>query len=190
METIRVSQPSRLRTLDGWYRTEKPIVFPTFDFPSLDKLLGGGFSTGVYVLTAPPGMGKTALAKQIQDSWSRHGLWSVYASWELDAMELQARSIARISGYSFRDLYHRRVGMAEWKRALETYEEEARYTELLTPDDVDSKSGFTSAIDDSYNRRRSSCPCCRESFGRVNCRLPSSDSQSSRNRRAASQNGN
>ena len=62
----------------------------------LDRVLGGGMlNSGLYVLAARPGCGKTALALQIADNVARDGA-VLFVSLEMDSVQLTARRVSRI----------------------------------------------------------------------------------------------
>lgn len=62
----------------------------------LDRVLGGGMlNSGLYVLAARPGCGKTALALQIADNVAKEGA-VLFVSLEMDSVQLTARRVSRI----------------------------------------------------------------------------------------------
>ncbi|MGN1009144.1 MAG: replicative DNA helicase [Butyricicoccus sp.] len=90
-------------------------------YPSMDALLGGGLlNSGLYVLAARPGVGKTTFALSIAENVSETG-GVLFVSLEMDVSQLTAKRLARASGVSSsalmlrRDLTedeHTRVGRA------------------------------------------------------------------------------
>lgn len=68
---------------------------PITGLPKLDEDLGGFLATGVNVLHASPGIGKTALALQIGATC---GCPALYLSAEMSALELLRRLTARVTG--------------------------------------------------------------------------------------------
>lgn len=82
----------RERVLDG-----KGAV--STDFKSLDAILGNGMlRSGLYVLAARPGMGKTTFALQIADSIAKTTGPVLFVSLEMSLEQLQSKRIARLTG--------------------------------------------------------------------------------------------
>lgn len=63
----------------------------------LDKMLGGGLYTGLYVLGAISSLGKTSLALQIADAIAENGSDVLYFTLEMSGLELLSKSISRLS---------------------------------------------------------------------------------------------
>ena len=84
-------------------------------YPKLDEVLGGGFlKSGLYIIAARPGMGKTTFAVNLADRIEGKVL---YVSLEMDCQQLTARRIACASGLSSsRLLMGRDFTEDEWKR--------------------------------------------------------------------------
>lgn len=77
-------------------------------YPSLDSLLGGGLlNSGLYVLAARPGVGKTTFALSIAENVSETG-GVLFVSLEMDTAQLTAKRVARASGVSSSALLLRR----------------------------------------------------------------------------------
>ena len=71
--------------------------FLTTGLRALDQMLGGGLlNSGLYVLAARPGMGKTALALQIADHMAQNHGGVLYISLEMDLEQIAARRLARL----------------------------------------------------------------------------------------------
>lgn len=68
---------------------------PITGLPKLDRILGGRLETGIYVLHAAPGAGKTALALGIAAGC---GVPALFVSAEVGALEILRRLIARTTG--------------------------------------------------------------------------------------------
>ena len=64
-------------------------------FPGVDRSLNGGFSSGLYVLGAVPGLGKSTLALQIAHNVSKQGVPALYFALEMDRDWITAKSISR-----------------------------------------------------------------------------------------------
>ena len=75
---------------------DKPTITPT-GFKNLDKCLSGGLTEGTYIISAIPGMGKTAFASQMLDSIAKNGSDVILFNYEMSTSELLSRSIARIA---------------------------------------------------------------------------------------------
>lgn len=68
-------------------------------FKPLDSLLGGGMlRSGLYILAARPGMGKTTFALQIMDSIAETTGPVLFVSLEMAIEQIQGKRIARLSG--------------------------------------------------------------------------------------------
>ncbi len=74
----------------------KKAYIPT-GFPSLDKLLDGGFYSGLYVVGAISSLGKTTLCLQIADNVAQAGNDVLIFSLEMAKKELIAKSISRLT---------------------------------------------------------------------------------------------
>ena len=64
-------------------------------FPELDRSLNGGFSCGLYVLGAVPGLGKSTLALQIAYNLSSRGIPVLYFALEMNRAWIAAKAICR-----------------------------------------------------------------------------------------------
>ena len=64
-------------------------------FPALDRALNGGFTNGLYVLGAVPGLGKSTLALQIAYHLSSQGVPVLYFALEMNRAWITAKSICR-----------------------------------------------------------------------------------------------
>ena len=68
-------------------------------FAPLDAILGGGMlRSGLYVLAARPGMGKTTVALQIADSVAANVGPVLFVSLEMSLEQIEGKRIARVSG--------------------------------------------------------------------------------------------
>lgn len=76
--------------LEGKYNTS---VLPT-EFPLLDRILGGGFFEGLYILGAIPGLGKTSLALQVAVNMAKRGEDVLFISLEVPMSELMAKCVS------------------------------------------------------------------------------------------------
>lgn len=82
-----------LKTISGG-DLYKPILTGIY---SIDRMIGGGFLPGLYVLAAQSGSGKTTLVLQIADNIAKKGTDVVIFSMEMAKENLLARSISRES---------------------------------------------------------------------------------------------
>lgn len=68
-------------------------------FEPLDDILGGGMlRSGLYILAARPGMGKTTAALQFADSIAEHTGPVLFVSLEMALEQIEGKRIARLSG--------------------------------------------------------------------------------------------
>jgi replicative DNA helicase len=82
----------------------------------IDRILGGGLlQSGLYILAARPGMGKTALALQVMDHIATYGP-VLFVSLEMDIEQIQARRIGRVAGLSGNKLLMGRLNEQEYQR--------------------------------------------------------------------------
>lgn len=86
--------------VERWEKAESGIRFAVrTGYPKLDKLLGGGMVRGgLYILAARPGCGKTTFAVNIAERMLAVGLRVLFATMEMDAVELEARRLALADG--------------------------------------------------------------------------------------------
>ena len=70
---------------------------------AFDKMLGGGFFPGLYVIAAATGFGKSTFCLQLADELASSGEDVVYFSLEMSQDELIARSLSRLTYLKARD---------------------------------------------------------------------------------------
>lgn len=93
--------------------------FVATGFQALDELLGGGMlNSGLYVLAARPGNGKTTFALQIADHIAKSGP-VLFVSLEMDIEQIMAKRISRDSGVSSQALLMGRVTQDDYMRVKE-----------------------------------------------------------------------
>lgn len=93
LERFRVKNPLDIATslyVGEYY--EKPT--PT-GIEALDRALGGGLKTGLYVMGAGSSIGKTTLALQACDNIAKSGRGVLFVTIEQSAAELTAKSLSR-----------------------------------------------------------------------------------------------
>ncbi len=82
-----------------WERIDRKTGCAATGLPSLDKLFGGGMlDSGLYILAARPGCGKTALGLQVADYVAEHSGGVLFVTLEQDDEQIQARRLARVTG--------------------------------------------------------------------------------------------
>lgn len=75
-------------------KQENPI---STGFQKFDKLLNGGFYSGLYILGAISSLGKTSFMLQVADNMAENGYDVMFYSLEQSRNELMAKSLSRIS---------------------------------------------------------------------------------------------
>ena len=82
-------------------------LFVGTGYDKLNKPLGGGFiKSGLHILAARPGTGKTTLAMQIAENVAAKGINTLFITLEMSVEQLQHRRIAVEAGLSLSDLLH------------------------------------------------------------------------------------
>lgn len=85
-------------------------------FRQIDAMLGGGLlNSGLYILAARPGVGKTTLALAVADKVAESGGGVLFESLEMDTEQLMAKRIARITGISEGELMMDKLGEEQYK---------------------------------------------------------------------------
>lgn len=84
-------------------------------YPKLDGLLGGGFlNSGLYIIAARPGMGKTTFALNIADQLGGKVL---FVSLEMSTEQITAKRLSRLSGLPSSALLMRdKLSDADWQK--------------------------------------------------------------------------
>lgn len=76
-------------------------AFVPTGYQDLDSTLGGGMlNSGMYILAARPGVGKTTLAINIADRLAKGGKPVLFVSLEMDPEQIEAKRLARETGIS------------------------------------------------------------------------------------------
>ena len=89
-------------------------------FRDIDILLGGGMlSSGMYILAARPGMGKTTVALNIADRVAERTGPVVFVSLEMDEEQLMAKRLSRLSGIPGNRLLMDKLTEPEGRRLAE-----------------------------------------------------------------------
>lgn len=96
-------------------------------YRQIDSLLGGGLlNSGLYILAARPGMGKTTFALAIADAVVKRGEPVLFVSIEMDNEQITAKRIASLTGMSASEL------MMD-KLTSESYQKMAQAAKSLSP---------------------------------------------------------
>lgn len=94
---------------------EHAVVRTHFQF--LDEKLGGGLvKTGLYVIGARPGMGKTTVALNLATYIAHAGKRVLFVSLEMDKTQITTKRVAMWTGISFSALYNGRISDADAER--------------------------------------------------------------------------
>lgn len=89
-------------------------------YRSIDSLLGGGLlNSGLYILAARPGMGKTTFAIAIADAVAKRGESVLFVSLEMDNEQIMAKRLAGRTGIGASDLMMNRLDDEQYKRVKE-----------------------------------------------------------------------
>ncbi|MEC1640938.1 DnaB-like helicase C-terminal domain-containing protein [Schinkia azotoformans] len=92
---MNVGYGDNLLTMIGRIRKYGNTI-PT-GYADIDKVLHGGFRTGISIITAPPGNGKTSFAIQLAEHFNRLGHQTIYFSNDMSEEELTSKSLSRHS---------------------------------------------------------------------------------------------
>ena len=76
---------------------ETPVNYISTGFNGLDKALGGGLLSDIYIIGGTPGAGKSAFILQICHAVSKAEIPVLYFSLELSTKEIDARNISRLT---------------------------------------------------------------------------------------------
>lgn len=97
-------------------------MFVKTGFENLDDLLGGGLvNSGLYIIAARPGVGKTTLALNIADNMAERGNPVLFISLEMSVKQITAKRIASRCGVPYKTLLMRSMNQGEYdKMALAT----------------------------------------------------------------------
>lgn len=86
-------------------------------YGKLDQLLGGGFlNSGLYIVAARPGMGKTTFALSVADAVVSRGEPVLFVSLEMDDVQITAKRIASKTGMSASELMMDRLQGGQYAR--------------------------------------------------------------------------
>ena len=86
-------------------------------FPELDRCLNGGFTNGLYVLGAVPGLGKSTLALQLAYNLSSQGIPVLYFALEMNRAWITAKSICRADFTNYHRVGVRASDLLDSRRA-------------------------------------------------------------------------
>lgn len=86
-------------------------------FKDLDYLLGGGLlNSGLYILAARPGVGKTTFGLQIADHVAAHVGSVLFVTLEMDKEQIEARRIARMASIPATKILTNQLDQNDWTR--------------------------------------------------------------------------
>ena len=89
-------------------------------FVPLDDILGGGMlRSGLYILAARPGMGKTTVALQFADSIAANVGPMLFVSLEMSLAQLEGKRIARLSGIPSDEILLSNENALDYKKVID-----------------------------------------------------------------------
>lgn len=95
-------------------------AFVRTGYTALDNLLGGGFiNSGLYLIAARPGMGKTTVAINIADNIAKRRP-VLFVSLEMSSVQITAKRISIYSGLPYNKLMTGRLSDTEYSEAIST----------------------------------------------------------------------
>lgn len=93
-------------------------------YSQLNAVLAGGMiNTGLYVLAARPGMGKTTMALNIVENVAKNGGGVMFVSLEMDDKQITAKRLARASGIPYNTLMMGRLTDTEYLKMTAAMED-------------------------------------------------------------------
>ncbi len=111
-------------------------------FRGLDRLLGGGLlNTGLYILAARPGMGKTTFALGVADAVAEAVGPVLFVSLEMDEEQIAAKRLARAAGIGYEALMMGRLTEEERARSAE-------HSAILARQPLHSNRASSATVDD------------------------------------------
>lgn len=116
---------SSAEVMAAYYRHREQVDgggggFVPTGFRPLDRILGGGLlNSGLYILAARPGMGKTTFGLQVADAVAKQTGPVLFVSLEMDVEQLGAKRIARAAGVAYDALMMGRPTEEEYGRAAQ-----------------------------------------------------------------------
>ncbi len=89
-------------------------------YRQIDALLGGGFlNSGLYIIAARPGMGKTTFALSVTESVVKRGEPVLFVSLEMDNEQIMAKRISGMTGIGASELMMDRLTPEQYKKMQE-----------------------------------------------------------------------
>lgn len=142
---VQRARPDRPPLLRGQLeRLDRSFLDPTggeahaTGYPVLDAILAGGLRAGVYMLAAPPGTGKTAIASQAAFHIARRGHPVIYWATEQTDEQLVARHICSQANLNVSHYWRRTAEFREaWKQGRDQLPLD---TIAITPDEPRSEA--------------------------------------------------
>lgn len=124
-------------------------AFVSTGYNQLDAVLAGGMiNTGMYVLAARPGMGKTTMGLNIAENAARNG-GVLFISLEMDDKQITAKRLARASGIPYNTLMMGSMSDEEYLRmtaAMEVLRKSQMEVNVKGSLDVDEIMGLTRKV--------------------------------------------
>ena len=90
-------------------------------YPKLDKYLGGFAKSGLYIIGARPGMGKTTFALNIANRICRRDDAVLFVSLEMSLVQIMSRRIAIESGISYKGLQFGTITSEQYGTAMDAF---------------------------------------------------------------------
>lgn len=120
-------------------------------YSQLNAVLAGGMiNSGLYVMAARPGVGKTTMALNIAENVARQGN-VLFVSLEMDDQQLTAKRIARVSGIPYNRLMMDRLSDAEYERmsnALDNLNKSSMHVNIQPGLNIEEIMGLTRKVKD------------------------------------------
>lgn len=105
-------------------KTDPEASFLRTGLTDLDNALGGGLQkSGLYIIGARPGMGKTTVAINIAENVARNGKAVLFVSLEMSTMQIMAKRVAAAGRISYSGIMSGQLSDGKYHEFLETINE-------------------------------------------------------------------
>lgn len=102
---LGISFRETMTRIPDMVRAESSVVRTKTGFPTLNKVMGGGYrNSGLYVWVAPPGVGKTTILVSEGCDALRQGKSVVYYTFEMSEVEIMLRFAANLFNLTEEDM--------------------------------------------------------------------------------------